>query len=310
MRGVTTRQKTKKCQRRLESTLTKGLSQNKTITIGFPGGHRHCTVDHNGTIWFYSEKIDNRFWNAFGLNPHENGQNDIVVEINPPLDGIDLRKGAGMFAFDREDSLFLLHSGRIGGGREGISKKAFCEWYQQQQLFPMRDVKIGKGKIKKGILVGNISDGNNFLDDLEAFIIKVQVFKRLATNQEIDRSDILLSDLQETGRNADRPVKRMTTVSAYERDPRITGLVKLAAKGKCDLCKKKGPFMDRVIGFPFLETHHVKWLSRGGKDSIANTVALCPNCHRKMHHVDDQDDMVKLSKIAKKREERLLLTGE
>ena len=140
--------------------------------------------------------------------------------------------------------------------------------------------------------------------------MKVQVFKRLATNQEIDRSAILLSDLQKTGRNADRPVKSMTTVSTYERDPRITGLVKLAAKGKCDLCKKKGPFMDRVIDFPFLETHHVEWLSRGGKDSIANTVALCPNCHRKMHHVDDKDDMVKLSKIAKKREERLLLTGE
>ena len=52
-------------------------------------------------------------WNAFGLNPDENAQNDIVVEINPPLDGMDPRKGAGMFAFDEDDSRFLLHNGKI-----------------------------------------------------------------------------------------------------------------------------------------------------------------------------------------------------
>lgn len=33
-----------------------------------------------------------------------------------------------------------------------------------------------------------------------------------------------------------------------------------------------------------METHHVVWLSQGA-DSVDNTVALCPNCHRKMHIV-------------------------
>ncbi|WP_296863638.1 HNH endonuclease [Thermosyntropha sp.] len=36
--------------------------------------------------------------------------------------------------------------------------------------------------------------------------------------------------------------------------------------------------MSNLTGEP-----HIEWLSRGGTDTIDNTVALCPNCHRKMH---------------------------
>ena len=302
MKAVTTQPETRNCQQRLEDALTEGLNQESDIKISYrSGGNRIYTVNHNGRIWFCSEELKNRFWNAFGLDPDEDAQNNIAVEINPPLDGINLRIGAGIFAFDQDNSLFLLHSGRIGGGREGIGPRAFREWYHS--LAPMRDVEIGEGKVKKGILVGNISDEVNFLGDLETFTRNVWVFKQLVTDQAIDsKSTALLSSLQTTKKKAGRPSKRTTSVSIYERDPRIAELVKLEAKGKCDLCNKKGPFMDEVIGFPFLETHHVKWLSKGGKDSIDNTVALCPNCHRKMHHVDDSDDIAKLRKIAKKRE--------
>ena len=58
------------------------------------------------------------------------------------------------------------------------------------------------------------------------------------------------------------------------------------------------PFSDKN-GEPYLESHHVEWLSKGGEDSIDNVVALCPNCHRKMHVVNDVDDLEKLMRIAK-----------
>ena len=54
------------------------------------------------------------------------------------------------------------------------------------------------------------------------------------------------------------------------------------------------PFIDKN-GVPFLETHHIKWLSEGGDDSIQNTVALCPNCHRKMHSLNRKADINKLT---------------
>ena len=299
MKAVTNRRKTRDCQQKLEDALTKGLNQECDIRISYRGGgNKKYTVNHNGRIWFYSGELEDRFCNAFGLNPDEDAQNNIVVQITPPPDGIDSRI-AGMFAFDQDGSLFLLHSGRIGGGRKGIGPKAFREWYSQ--LAPMVDIENGE-RIEKGILVGNISDEVNFPDDLETFIRNVSVFKHLVTDQETGcKAAALLSSLQTTKKKTGRPGKRTTRVSTYERDPRIAELVKLEAKGKCDLCKKNGPFMDEIIGFKFLETHHVKWLSKGGKDSIDNTVTLCPNCHRKMHHVDDRDDKEKLKKIGRKR---------
>ena len=50
---------------------------------------------------------------------------------------------------------------------------------------------------------------------------------------------------------------------------------------------------------PYLETHHIEWLCNGGADTIENTVALCPNCHKKMHVVDDPQDKAKLVKVDK-----------
>ena len=299
MIGVTTRQKTRKCQKRLKDALTQGLDQESNIRISYRGGGaKQYPVNHNGVVWFCSHlELENRFWNAFGLYPDENGQNNITVEINPPRVGIDLSKGQGMFAYNQENSLFLLHGGGIGGGREGVSKSEFLKWYLQYDH--MRDVEIDGGSRKKGILVGNISDEGSFLDDLEKFIRKVWLFKMLATNRTIDsKLTDLLSDLQNTGRRTDPPGRKTTTVPTYERDRRVTELAKMMAKGKCRLCRKKGPFQDQVLDLPFLEAHHVKWLSEGGRDSIDNTVALCPNCHRKMHHVADEDDIAALTEIA------------
>ena len=39
------------------------------------------------------------------------------------------------------------------------------------------------------------------------------------------------------------------------------------------------------------------WLSRGGEDSTENTVALCPNCHTRMHILDEPEDVEKLKSV-------------
>lgn len=57
---------------------------------------------------------------------------------------------------------------------------------------------------------------------------------------------------------------------------------KRMADGMCELCGIKALFTNSK-GDPYLEVHHVTWLSNGGYDIAENTVALCPNCYRKMH---------------------------
>ena len=46
-----------------------------------------------------------------------------------------------------------------------------------------------------------------------------------------------------------------------------------------------------------MESHHVITLAEGGPDVIYNTVAICPNCHRKIHVLKDKKDILKLQKV-------------
>lgn len=87
--------------------------------------------------------------------------------------------------------------------------------------------------------------------------------------------------------------ERVVTSLQYERDQYVAEYTKARAEGVCDLCEKQAPFMTKD-GSAYLESHHIQWLSRGGEDSLNNTVALCPNCHRRMHVLDSESDREKL----------------
>jgi len=74
----------------------------------------------------------------------------------------------------------------------------------------------------------------------------------------------------------------------FLRDPKVKAWVLHTANGICEGCGREAPFVSED-GLPFLETHHVKTLSDGGPDTTDNTVALCPNCHRKIHLGQDKE---------------------
>jgi 5-methylcytosine-specific restriction enzyme A len=78
----------------------------------------------------------------------------------------------------------------------------------------------------------------------------------------------------------------------------VSDWAKRRANGICQLCQSHAPFITKQ-GDPFLETHHIISLGKDGKDNIENTVALCPNCHRKMHALNQEDDKERLIKKAK-----------
>lgn len=92
---------------------------------------------------------------------------------------------------------------------------------------------------------------------------------------------------------------RSVVSNTYIRDPYVAEYAKERAHGICQLCGKPAPFKDKS-GKPYLESHHIVWLSEGGADSVENTVALCPNCHRKMHVLNSSADRDLLFKKALK----------
>ena len=94
-----------------------------------------------------------------------------------------------------------------------------------------------------------------------------------------------------------KPNKRMTTSPIYSRDQNVVVAALRRAKGDCQLCDQPAPFQKKNKE-PFLEVHHVVWIAKGGDDKLYNTVALCPNCHRKMHSLNRKADIDKLTKVA------------
>ena len=88
-----------------------------------------------------------------------------------------------------------------------------------------------------------------------------------------------------------KPTKTLKLFSVINRDPDVVVEVLLRAKGICEnkKCKKDGPFKRKhkhpaLNGQWFLEVHHKEQLAKGGDDTVENAVALCPNCHRQVHH--------------------------
>lgn len=100
-------------------------------------------------------------------------------------------------------------------------------------------------------------------------------------------------------RSHDVPGERTVIIKRFERNYDVVVWAKRRANGICQLCQSQAPFINKQ-GNPFLETHHIIPLGQDGKDVIKNTVALCPNCHRRLHHaLNPEDDKERLIRIAK-----------
>lgn len=121
--------------------------------------------------------------------------------------------------------------------------------------------------------------------------------KKLKAAKRLDDEELRRRAFHRSGKSGQRSV----SVSQYDRNPWVAEYTKRRADGHCDLCREPAPFPSKD-GTPYLENHHITWLSRGGEDSVLNTVALCPNCHRRMHVLDVDADKALLLKRLKMRE--------
>lgn len=114
------------------------------------------------------------------------------------------------------------------------------------------------------------------------------------TIQEIKELAIEKSKLNEK-----KNLVRKVSTYNYERSLVIREYVKELANGICQLCDNKAPF--EVKGKPFLHVHHIEYLSDGGKDTIENAIAVCPNCHAKIHQLELKEDKDKLLRKVQER---------
>ncbi len=303
-RAITDLEEINKCQSMFTQVLKDGLSNQGRFNIGFPGGNwKDKEIQYNDDIWFFHYEIGNeekspRFWNGFGLseNLRDKKSNNIVVEINIPTSGVN-RKVAGFFAKSDNGKIALFHRGGIGGGRKGVGKQAFLKW----SSYELTEV-ITDDVVDNAILVSFIEDGS-LSKNLYKFLRNIASFKEAATSGELTEATLLtdhdlLKRIQNENPKRKKPHRTKTESTSYERSEYVKEFALRRADGYCDLCDKKGPFKSKMDRW-FLEVHHIKWLSKGGLDTVDNVVALCPNCHRKMHLVAYHGDVRKLKLAAK-----------
>lgn len=119
------------------------------------------------------------------------------------------------------------------------------------------------------------------------------------SEEDIKKKAFAASNLNKSIKGETASFRKVITRS-YDRNKDINLYIKNLANGICQLCMKDAPFKQKN-GEPFLHVHHVKYLSEGGTDTVDNCIALCPNCHAKIHELEDENDKNKLLHIIENR---------
>jgi len=130
---VTDAQEARHAFEQLVTTFTRGSSRERR-DIGWQGGSDQYDiyVRMDVGLWGWFEPLHNRYWCCYGLAEHLKRQSSlsIVVEVNPPLEGTN-RRCAGIFLRDPEtNNVYLAHTGRVGGGHQGVGRGTFRDAYR------------------------------------------------------------------------------------------------------------------------------------------------------------------------------------
>lgn len=161
------------CQEKMINCLRSYFDEEVFVTIGFQGGNVKGKVLYSNSlgIWIHSENLGNKTWNGFGIGRPTEGSNlSIVCEINIPLKGID-RRIQGEFVENSTGEVYLIHRGKIGGGKSGIGRTLFQQNYQGQWI-----------QFQDGNLVSNASQVgkiNNILcaEQIRDFVFEINAMK-------------------------------------------------------------------------------------------------------------------------------------
>jgi hypothetical protein len=171
-----------KAQRNLEATMAQAFAQRAKKNIGYPAGTtRDAKIFTDGTLWFWSadlrkpEIANPRRLNWFGLfTPERDLQ--ITVEINTSYAARN-DQVAGFFARDSDTgTVYLMHSGRVGGGTKGVGKAAFLAWSNQHPV----EAADAEGEKRQGIIVmpvkgaGASQSAARYIDQIAKFKIAVR----------------------------------------------------------------------------------------------------------------------------------------
>ena len=156
-----------------------GAESFPNCRLGFWTADHRIEAHWHGQLRFWGAFERNagaqRFRNAFGQDgPGENSHLQATVEINAPTSGVNRRLG-GLFVTDGVRRFFA-HTGRVGGGRQGIGQYAFKAFTGPE---PWRPVAWPAGDYTEVMLVTPV-DAPDLVKRIHRHLRRVQQFKAQA----------------------------------------------------------------------------------------------------------------------------------
>lgn len=175
-------------QAAMERSLKAHLTNQGVKNVGYPGGNTNVVLYTAGErrLWaaFMKPSEDwkvKRFWNAYGVYRPNLPAQTITVEINIPTES-NTAQVAAFFAKDTDKGdVYLMHSGKIGGGRPGIGKSAFLVWSKAKLV----DVDEDGRRFRTGIAIGKLDD-LDLASRIWKFVQNVHSFKEQAVTGALD----------------------------------------------------------------------------------------------------------------------------
>jgi transcriptional regulator with XRE-family HTH domain len=163
---------------------------HRKLIAAIASNPRTMALGHQGHTWdgkaYYIATLDmwtvfgdgedgSELWNTYGLgDPFTGRSRDMVCHLSVPVEGINRRIGA-VYARTKNDDVFILHRGKIGGGREGVGKSSFFEYYDGKVV-----AASDGDRITEFALVGSLNS-KTFVKDLRRFVVAVKEIKKQAT---------------------------------------------------------------------------------------------------------------------------------
>jgi 5-methylcytosine-specific restriction enzyme A len=182
LRAIVDQKRVAEIQKSFEKAMLRHLRKDCLLNFGHQGGNTTLKVYHDDDLWFATDRhlLPNRYWNVYGLNPNSSKQNINTVQINVPVKGINRLIG-GLFAEEIcTKKIYLLHRGKVGGGRKRIGKLAFISWYKGKIV----TVDELDGRHSKLLMVTSIRDPH-INQKIAQFVMKVDQFKSGVTKKHI-----------------------------------------------------------------------------------------------------------------------------
>ncbi len=156
------------------------IDEKIPVNLGHPGATVKAKVlwSERLGIWMVHEKMSgSKYGHAFGAEkPAGSSHIPITCEINFPAKGIDRRIG-GALAEDRNGRIFVVHRGRIGGGKKGVGKALFDGHYRGVWAI-MED-----GSAETMVALIGVLNSPRFVRQVSQFVHKVERMKNIFSSR-------------------------------------------------------------------------------------------------------------------------------